>query len=208
MVIIWVVKIFFVQFFCVFLPPLNIFCFCWVHTISVLYWAHHCMKCSFGISKFLEEISSLSHTIVFLYFFSLITEEDFLISPWYSLELCIQIMPYKASNSLFTFPSLHPYHALANKLVYSIVHLFDPAVMTIYLFDWITFIPIDLTSVARLLPGASIHGSLQGRNKQIGTLPRPGSQRSLYMVAKMLRKKDSNWVQVVLRPLLVPSCPG
>ena len=28
-VIIWVVKIFFVQFFCVFLPPLlNIFCFC------------------------------------------------------------------------------------------------------------------------------------------------------------------------------------
>ena len=37
-VIIWVVKIFFVQFFCVFLPSLlNIFCFCFVHTISVLY---------------------------------------------------------------------------------------------------------------------------------------------------------------------------
>ena len=36
--IIWVVKTFFVQFFCVFLPPLlNIFCFCQVHTISVLY---------------------------------------------------------------------------------------------------------------------------------------------------------------------------
>jgi len=33
-------KIFFVQFFCVFLPPLlNIFCFFWVPTISVLYWA-------------------------------------------------------------------------------------------------------------------------------------------------------------------------
>ena len=27
--IIWVMKIFFVQFFCVFLPALNIFCFCW-----------------------------------------------------------------------------------------------------------------------------------------------------------------------------------
>ena len=50
-------KIFFVQFFCVFLEPLlNIFCFCYVHTISVLYWAHLCMKCSLGISNFLEEI--------------------------------------------------------------------------------------------------------------------------------------------------------
>ena len=34
-----------------------------------------------------EEISSLSHSIVFLYFFALITEEGFLISPCYSLEL-------------------------------------------------------------------------------------------------------------------------
>ena len=33
------------------------------------------MKSSFGISNFLEEISSLSHSIVFLYFFVLITEE-------------------------------------------------------------------------------------------------------------------------------------
>ena len=49
------------------------------------------MKCSLGISNFLEEISSLSHSIVFLYFFALITEEDFLISPCYSLELCIQM---------------------------------------------------------------------------------------------------------------------
>ena len=36
-----------------------------------------------------EEISSLSHSIVFLYFLALITEEGFLISPCYSLELCI-----------------------------------------------------------------------------------------------------------------------
>ena len=41
--------------------------------------------------NFLEEISSLSHSIVFLYFFALITEEGFLISPCYSLELCIQL---------------------------------------------------------------------------------------------------------------------
>ena len=44
------------------------------------------MKCSLGISNFLEDISSLSHSIVFLYFFSLITEEGFLISPCYSLD--------------------------------------------------------------------------------------------------------------------------
>ena len=44
-----------------------------------------------GISNFLKEISSLQHSIVFLYFFALITEEAFLISPFYSLELCIQM---------------------------------------------------------------------------------------------------------------------
>ena len=49
------------------------------------------MKCSLGISNFLEEISRVSHSIVFLYFFALITEEGFLISPCYSLELCIQV---------------------------------------------------------------------------------------------------------------------
>ena len=38
------------------------------------------MKCSLGISNFLEEISSLSHSIVFIYFFALISEEGFLIS--------------------------------------------------------------------------------------------------------------------------------
>ena len=42
---------------------------------------------SFGIANFLEEISSLSHSTVFLYFFALITDEGFLISPCYSLEL-------------------------------------------------------------------------------------------------------------------------
>ena len=36
------------------------------------------MKCSLRISNFLEEISSLSYSIVFLYFFALIMEEPFL----------------------------------------------------------------------------------------------------------------------------------
>ena len=38
-----------------------------------------------------EEISSLSHFILFLYFFALITEEGFLISSCYPLELCTQM---------------------------------------------------------------------------------------------------------------------
>ena len=37
------------------------------------------LKCSLGIFNFLKEISSVSHSIVFLYFFALITEEGFLI---------------------------------------------------------------------------------------------------------------------------------
>ena len=40
----------------------------------------------------LEDISSLSHSVVFLYFFALIAEEDILISSCYSLELCIQML--------------------------------------------------------------------------------------------------------------------
>ena len=48
------------------------------------------MKYCLGISNFLEEISSLSNSSVFFCFFEFITEEGFLISPSYSLELCIQ----------------------------------------------------------------------------------------------------------------------
>ena len=49
------------------------------------------MKYSLGISNFVEEISSLSHSTAYLYFSALITKEGFLISPHYSLELCIQM---------------------------------------------------------------------------------------------------------------------
>ena len=62
------------------------------------------MKCSLCISNFLKEISSLSHSIVFLYFFALITEEGFLISPCYSLELCIQM----GISFLFSLAFFHP----------------------------------------------------------------------------------------------------
>ena len=59
------------------------------------------MKCSLGISNFLEEISSLSESVAFLYFFALIAEEGFLSSPCYSLELCIQM----GTSFLFSFVS-------------------------------------------------------------------------------------------------------
>ena len=59
------------------------------------------MKYFLGISNFFEEISSFSHSIVFFYFFALITEEGFLISPCYSLELYIQMLICSFSPLLF-----------------------------------------------------------------------------------------------------------
>ena len=53
-----------------------------------------------------EEISSLSHSIVFLSFFALISEEGFLISPCYSLELCIQM----GRSFLFSFAFCFSFH--------------------------------------------------------------------------------------------------
>ena len=76
--------------------------------------AHLCRPWFLGISNFLEETSSLSHSIVFLYFFALFTEEGFLISPSYSLELCIQFgtsfpfsLPF-ASLSFFFYLFVSP----------------------------------------------------------------------------------------------------
>ena len=39
------------------------------------------MKCSQGISNFLDKLSSLSHSVLFLYFFALIAEKCFLPDP-------------------------------------------------------------------------------------------------------------------------------
>ena len=57
-----------------------------------------------------EEISFLSHCIIFLCFFALIAEEGFLISLCYSLELCIQML----ISFLFSFArrQWHPTPAL------------------------------------------------------------------------------------------------
>ena len=64
---------------------------------------------TWNVSNFLEEISSLSHSIVFLYFFVLITEEGFLISPYYSFKLCIQLVISFLFSFAFSFSSLLSY---------------------------------------------------------------------------------------------------
>ena len=66
------------------------------------------MKYSLGVSNFLEELSSLSHSVVFLYFIALITEEGFLISPCFSLELCIQM----GVSFLFSFALIFSFHSV------------------------------------------------------------------------------------------------
>ena len=50
-----------------------------------------------------------AHSIVFLHFFAVITEEGFLISPWYSLECCIQMGIFFLFSFVFPFPSFHSY---------------------------------------------------------------------------------------------------
>ena len=59
------------------------------------------MASSLEISPFLEETSSLYHSVVFLYLFALIIEEGFLISPCYSLELCTKMVYLSFSPLLF-----------------------------------------------------------------------------------------------------------
>ena len=68
------------------------------------------MKYSLSISNFLEEIGSLSFSIVFLYFSALIAEEGFLISPCDSLELCIQM------GISFLFSLAFHFHALEKEM--------------------------------------------------------------------------------------------
>ena len=65
------------------------------------------MKCVHGISNFLEAVSSLFHSIVFLYFSALIIEEGFLVSPCYSLDsafkwVCLCFSPLLFASLFFT----------------------------------------------------------------------------------------------------------
>ena len=59
------------------------------------------MKYSLDISNILEMISSLPHSIFSLYFFALFTYKNFLLSPCYSLEICIQPVEQMEASSVF-----------------------------------------------------------------------------------------------------------
>ena len=67
------------------------------------------MESSPDISDFLEEISSLTLSVVFLYFFALFTEEGLLVSPCYSLELCIHLGEPFPFSLAFRFSSFLSY---------------------------------------------------------------------------------------------------
>ena len=62
-----------------------------------------------GLSGKAEENPCLSHSIIFLYFFALISEEGFLIFPCYSLELCIQMCISFVFSFVFSFSSFLSY---------------------------------------------------------------------------------------------------
>jgi len=58
------------------------------------------MKCSLGISTFLEEFSSISHSIVFLYFFAAKDAEALYSQPKQDQEMTVaQIMNSLLPNS-------------------------------------------------------------------------------------------------------------
>ena len=65
--VIWVIKTC-IALLCILVTYSNLFYFYQVFTISLLYFAHLCMKCSLNISNFLEEISSLFQISCFLLF--------------------------------------------------------------------------------------------------------------------------------------------
>ena len=65
-----------------FLPRSNRLLISWLQSPSaVILEPRNLPKMFLWFSTFLEEISSLSHSIVFLYFFALIAEEGLLVSP-------------------------------------------------------------------------------------------------------------------------------
>ena len=90
-----------------------------------------CMKCSLGSSHFLEEISSLSHSVVCLYFFALITEEDFLISSCYSLELCIQMLISFIFSFAFCFFSFTAICKASSDSHFAFLHFFSMGMVLI-----------------------------------------------------------------------------
>ena len=77
--VIWIMKIFFCSVLLCILATSSLYLLLLLGPYHFCpFSVHLCMDCSIGISDLLEEISSLSHSIVFLYVFALIAEKAFL----------------------------------------------------------------------------------------------------------------------------------
>ena len=120
-------------------------------TSYVLYCAHLCMKCSLCISNFLEEISSFSHSIDFLYFFALFTKE--LLSYLLSLLSATlhsngYIFPFLLCLSLVFFSQLfESYHMGSHRVGHG---WSDLAAVAAYTFS--DYIASGPTSYTKMLP--------------------------------------------------------
>ena len=95
--------------------------------------------------SFSKEISGLSHSIVFLYFFALMAEEAFRISPCYSLELCIQIGISFLFSFAFHFPSFTAICRASSDSHFAFLHFF--------------FLQMVLIPVSCTMSRTSIHSS-------------------------------------------------
>ena len=138
------------------------------------------MKCSLGISNFLEEISSLSHSVVFLYFFALIAEEFFLISPCYSLELCIQMLiSFFFFSFVFTYLLFTAIRKAASDNHFAFLHSF--------------FLGMVLIPVSCSMSRTSVHSSsdtLSIRSSPLN-LFLTSTVKSLQMVIVAMKLKDA-----------------
>ena len=105
------------------------------------------------VSNFLEEISRLSYSIIFLYFFALITEGAFLISPCYSLEPCLQMGIYFLFSFAFCFSSFQSY-------LYGLLR--HPFCFPHFFFLGMVLIPVSCT-----ISQISIHSSFQSQRKAV-----------------------------------------
>ena len=130
------------------------------------------MKCSLGISNFLEEISSPFHSIVFLYFFALIIEGFFfLISPCYLWNSAFRWVYLSFSPLLFTSLLFSAICKSSSDNHFAFLHFFrfllllrHPRILPLQDVSW--YIEISLSfilfhSYSRALnPKGKIHSSL------------------------------------------------
>ena len=97
------------------------------------------------VSLFLEEISGLSHSLAFLYFFALITEKGFLIYPGYFLELCIHMGISFLFSFAFRFPFFTVICKASSNSHFAFLHFF--------------FLGMVLIHVSYTMSRTSIHSS-------------------------------------------------